>query len=236
VNPLRSSNGHPSTASCVAKVWIPRSCRHDLDLHAAPHFACTASASWPTAAVFTHSPLLCAHVSISKSKNRQTLAQPCRNLCMGLHFSRWLHWSSTRLYHHPLRRQPAIALRSPSRVRPVIPGTASDWLYMMCMIPVWYTCSSKPRTTTSTQASFARLHERRRALPPLRSVPNSSCRTWHDPARRRTDPLAMRSICADETERPWFFENVDHAWRDWPRARPADSCETLSRYTSTCAA
>jgi len=22
------------------------------------------------------------------------------------------------------------------------------------------------------------------------------------------------------------FENVDHAWRDWPRARPADSCET----------
>lgn len=22
------------------------------------------------------------------------------------------------------------------------------------------------------------------------------------------------------------FENVDHAWRDWPRARPADSRET----------
>jgi len=35
---------------------------------------------------------------------------------------------------------------------------------------------------------------------------------------------------------PWLFENVDHAWRDWPRARPADICETLSRNTTTCAA
>jgi hypothetical protein len=58
-----------STDMCVAEVWIPRSCRHDLDLHAAPHYACTASASWggmsPTAAIFPHSPLLCVHVSIS---------------------------------------------------------------------------------------------------------------------------------------------------------------------------
>jgi hypothetical protein len=25
------------------------------------------------------------------------------------------------------------------------------------------------------------------------------------------------------------FENVDHAWRDWPRARPADGFETTSK-------
>jgi hypothetical protein len=47
------------TDMCVAEVWAPRSCRHDLDLHAAPHHACTASASWggmsPTTAIFlTH--------------------------------------------------------------------------------------------------------------------------------------------------------------------------------------
>ena len=98
------------------------------------------------------------------------------------------------------------ALRSPECGRRVIPGTASHWPWMMCMIPAWYTCSSKPRPTTSTQANFARLHERRRALPPLRSVPDSFCRTWHDPARRCADPLAMRSICAGEMERPCFRE------------------------------
>lgn len=241
MSPLRSSNGHPSTASCVAKVWIPRSCRHDLDLHAAPHYTCTASASWGANVAdcrgFAHSsPLLCAHVSISKSKVDRPL---CRLASVNVWDCTFRHAftgaaraCTTTLFADT--RQ--LALRSPGRVRPVIPGTASHWLCRTCMIPVWYTCSSKPRTTTSTQASFARLHERRRALPPSRSVPNSFCRTWHDPARRRTDPLAMRSICADEVERPWLFENVDHAWRDWPRARPADSCETLSRYTTTCAA
>lgn len=173
MNPLRSSNGHPSTASCVAKVWIPRSCRHDLDLHAAPHYACTASASWPTAAIWAHSPLLCAHVSISKSKK---LTDPCAALQHSLYGTTLFVMAS--LEQHALVPPPSPpttgrALRSPGCVRPVIPGTAPDWPYMMCVIPAWYTCSSKPRTTTSTQTSFARLHERRRALPPSRSVPTA---------------------------------------------------------------
>ena len=33
--------------------------------------------------------------------------QPCIGQCMGLRFSPCLHWSSTRLYHHPHRRHPA---------------------------------------------------------------------------------------------------------------------------------
>jgi hypothetical protein len=128
------------------------------------------------------------------------------------------------------------ALRSPGRVRPVILGTASDWPCMMCMIPVWYTCSSKPRTTTSTQASFARLHEQRRAFPPSRSVPKSFCRTWHDPARRRVDPLAMRSICADEVERPWFSRTSIMRGETGHERGLQTVVKRLSRYTSTCAA
>lgn len=40
-----------------------------------------------------------------------------------------------------------------------------------CFIPAWYTCRSKPRRTTSTQAILARLHERLRSLPPVEERP-----------------------------------------------------------------
>jgi len=147
-----------------------RSCRYDLDLQAAPHHACTASAlvgrNVADCRGFAHSPLLCAHVSISTSNVyrplRSLAATSVADVLFAIAFTGAARACTTTLSAD--NRQ--LALRSPGCVRRVIPGTAADWPYMMCMIPAWYTCCSKPRPTTSTQASFARLHERRRALPP----------------------------------------------------------------------
>jgi hypothetical protein len=114
-----------------------------------------------------------------------TFAQPCSDLCNGCTFRYGFTGVARACATTLFADDRQLALRSPGCARRVIPGTASDWPSMMCMIPAWYTSCSKPRPTTSTQASFAQLHERPRALPPLRSVPNSLCRTWHDPPRRR---------------------------------------------------
>lgn len=191
----------------MAEVWVSRSCRSDLDLHAAPQ-PCTASASWGLTADSSSLTVVMRSCFYFHVDHLPTLAQPCSDLSRSVSevllrygFTGAARACTTTLFADD--RQ--LAVRSPGCARRVIPGTASDWPCMMCMIPAWYTCSSKPRATTSTQASFARLHERRRALPPLRSVPSSLCRTWHDPLRRRSDPLAMRSICAGEVERPWSF-------------------------------
>ena len=96
-----------------------RSCRHDLDLHAAPHHACTASASWGgihliAAVLLIHRSyaLMFLFPSRESTDTCAALQRPLYRMC----FSLWLHWSSTRLCHHLLRRQPA-AGRQVTRLR-----------------------------------------------------------------------------------------------------------------------
>jgi hypothetical protein len=90
--------------------WVPRSCRHDLDLQAAPHYACTASASWggmrPNAAIFLIHRCYAFMFLFPCRPPTDTCAALQRPL-QRMYFSLWLYWSSTRLCHHPLRRRPA---------------------------------------------------------------------------------------------------------------------------------
>lgn len=175
-SPLRSANGHPSTAICVAEVWVPRSCRRDLDLHTAPHHA--GAQPQPRGDERRRlprfpapSPLLCVHVSILKS----SVCRHPRSLAAA--------FVSDAVLAMALLEQHAL-------VPPPSPPTPGSWPFEVTRLrktchpwyalslaahdehhPCWYTCCSKPRPTTSTQASLARLHERARPLPPVEERP-----------------------------------------------------------------
>ena len=134
--------------------------------------------------------------------------QPCIGQCMGLHFSPCLHWSSTRLYHHPLRRHPAAG---PQVTRPR--ETSHPWygislavhdVHDPCLVHLFLEAtgddihSSQFCATSRATSRTPPVEERPEQLLP--HMARSCAKT-----KGRTDPLAMRSICADEVERALVF-------------------------------
>lgn len=198
---------------------------------------CTASASWRRLPIFARSPLLCVHVSIFKATLYAALQSPLHRA----QFVRWLT-GAARACATTLSPTPGSWPFEVTRLR----KTSHPWYALsLAAHHVHHPCL----VHLSLEATADDIHSRQLCATsrasatssPRRGASRAVSAAHGTILREDADTLALKSICAGAAERPWSFENVDHAWRDWPRERPADSRETpfkvqyASRSAASCA-